>query len=165
VGFRQTPVEVERLARYDDCPRVSLVGLWRLAKTAVFSFSTFPLTAFYLIGYSALAVFALLAGFSLYCRLFTDLAIPGWTSHVLSASFFGALNAWGISILGEYVIRIYDQVRGRPVFIVDRIASQESSPSNGDAPYLDLLEQATAATAALQGEAYVESAGARGIRS
>jgi dolichol-phosphate mannosyltransferase len=120
VGFRQRGIEVERQARYDARPRVSLRGLWRLAKTAVFSFSTLPLSIFYLIGYSALAIFLTLAGYSLYCRLFTDLAIPGWTSHILSASFFGALNALGISILGEYVVRIYDQVRGRPIYVVDR---------------------------------------------
>ena len=77
VGFRQTGVVVERLARYDDRPRVSLRGLWRLAKTAIFSFSSLPLTIFYMIGYSALAIFVVLAGYSLYCRLFlTDLADP-----------------------------------------------------------------------------------------
>ena len=108
------------MARYDDRPRVSLRGLWRLAKTAIFSFSSLPLTIFYLIGYSALAIFVALTGYSLYCRLFTDLAIPGWTSYILSASFFGALNALGISMLGEYVLRIYDQVRGRPLYLIDR---------------------------------------------
>ena len=54
VGFRQIGIEVRRLPRYDDKPRVSLRGLWRLAKTAIFSFSTFPLFVFTLIGYSAL---------------------------------------------------------------------------------------------------------------
>jgi glycosyltransferase involved in cell wall biosynthesis len=130
VGFRQTGVVVERLARYDDRPRVSLRGLWRLAKTAIFSFSTLPLTIFYLIGYSALAIFVGLAGYSLYCRLFTDLAIPGWTSYILSASFFGALNALGISMLGEYVLRIYDQVRGRPLYVVDRMVNVANADGN-----------------------------------
>jgi dolichol-phosphate mannosyltransferase len=132
VGFRQTGVVVERLARYDDRPRVSLRGLWRLAKTAIFSFSSLPLTIFYLIGYSALAIFVALAGYSLYCRLFTDLAIPGWTSYILSASFFGALNALGISMLGEYVLRIYDQVRGRPLFLVDRTVNMDSTDNRTD---------------------------------
>ena len=113
-------IEVRRDARYDGQPRVSLRGLWRLAKTAIFSFSTFPLAVFSLIGYSALAVFVGLSGFSLFCRLFTDLAVPGWTSNVLVASFFGAVNALGISMLGEYVARIYDQVRGRPMYLVER---------------------------------------------
>jgi dolichol-phosphate mannosyltransferase len=97
--------------------------LWRLAKTAVFSFSTFPLFVFSVIGYSALAVFVGLSVFSLVCRFFTNLAIPGWTSTVLVASFFGAVNALGISILGEYVARIYDQVRGRPLYLVDRVVN------------------------------------------
>jgi len=68
----------------------------------------------------AAAVFLGLSVFSVFCKLFTSLAIPGWTSYILTGSFFGALNALGISILGEYVIRIYDQVRGRPQFVVDR---------------------------------------------
>lgn len=120
VGFRQIGLPVERLARYDERPRVSLRGLWRLAKTAVFSFSRFPLSVFYFIGCAAFALFLGLAGYSLYCRLFTELAIPGWTSQLLTATFFGALNALGISILGEYVVRIYDQVRGRPIYVIDR---------------------------------------------
>lgn len=146
VGYRQTGIEVERLARYDDQPRVSFWGLWRLAKTAIFSFSTFPLTVFYVIGYLALGIFVAVSGYSLVCRLFTDLAIPGWTSHVLIGCFFGALNALGISILGEYVVRIYDQVRGRPLYLVDRCVNFTTSTSKheqspGDDVYERLLAQ------------------------
>ena len=130
VGYRQKGVEVRREARYDDKPRVSLRGLWRLAKTAVFSFSSVPLSVFYVIGYSSLTLFASLSCFVLYCKLFTALAIPGWTSEMLVASFFGAVNALGISILGEYVTRIYDQVRGRPLYLVARTCNLQSNPSN-----------------------------------
>ena len=111
---------MERNPRYDVQPRVSLRGLWRLAKTAIFSFSSLPLAVFNFLGYAALGVFVGLGGYSISCRLFTEQAIPGWTSHILSASFFGAINALGISMLGEYVIRIYDQVRGRPLYLIDR---------------------------------------------
>lgn len=146
VGFRQSGVPVERLARYDERPRVSLRGLWRLAKTAVFSFSTFPIALFACIGYGALGVFVALSGFCLGCKLFTDLAIPGWTSHMLTATFFGAINALGIGILGEYVVRIYDQVRGRPIYLVDRLSealsAAEEQPCAGDEPYLQLLRDA-----------------------
>jgi dolichol-phosphate mannosyltransferase len=153
VGFRQKGIVVERLARYDDCPRVSLGGLWRLAKTAVFSFSSFPLTLFYFIGYSALTVFVCLSGYAVFCKLFTDLAIPGWTTHVLSASFFGALNALGISMLGEYVTRIYDQVRGRPLFVVDRKVNFDVSDQKTieeDLAASGLIEEATALLGAMQ---------------
>jgi dolichol-phosphate mannosyltransferase len=138
VGFRQTGIVVERQARYDEKPRVSMRGLWRLAKTAIFGFSSFPLTVFQLIGYSALTVFVGLSGYALFCKLFTDLAIPGWASHVLSASFFGALNALGISILGEYVIRIYDQVRGRPLYLVARRVNFDE-PTSAESP--DALDE------------------------
>jgi len=47
----------------------------------------------------------------------------------LSASFFGALNALGISVLGEYVVRIYDQVRARPIYLVGRaVGRRKLSP-------------------------------------
>jgi glycosyltransferase involved in cell wall biosynthesis len=130
VGFQQKGIEVRRNPRYDAQPRVSLRGLWRLAKTAVFSFSSFPLTLFYLIGYSALLVFLGLGAYSVGCKLFTDRAIPGWTSHVLVASFFGAINALGICVLGEYVTRIYDQVRARPLYLVDRTVRRAGQPTD-----------------------------------
>ncbi len=149
VGFRQTGVPVERAARYDDNPRVSLGGLFRLAKTALFSFSSFPLTIFYVIAISAMGLFVGLGGYSVFCKLFTDRAIPGWTSHILTGSFFGALNALGICILGEYVTRIYDQVRHRPLYLVERtvnlepqVTVAEDETRDGDAPYVDLMEQA-----------------------
>ncbi|MEX2111634.1 MAG: glycosyltransferase family 2 protein [Pirellulales bacterium] len=131
VGYRQKGVEVRRQARYDGKPRVSLRGLFRLAKTAIFSFSTFPLFLFSLIGYSALAVFLGLSGFSLFCKLFTSMAIPGWTSMLLESSFFGALNALGISMLGAYVARIYDEVRGRPVYLIERAVNDPATGNHG----------------------------------
>jgi dolichol-phosphate mannosyltransferase len=143
VGFRQTGINVERQARYDKQPRVSLRGLWRLAKTAIFSFSSLPLTVFSGIGYSALALFFCLAFYALGCRFITGTAIPGWTTHVLTGSFFGALNALGISMLGEYAVRIYDQVRNRPLYLVDRVVNfhapappqQDTPPESRASPY------------------------------
>jgi len=128
VGYRQIGVEVERQGRYDAQPRVSMAGLFRLAKTAIFGFSSVPLAAFYVIGLTALAMFVGLGGYALFSRLFTNWAIPGWTTHVLSATFFGALNALGISILGEYVTRIYDEVRQRPLYLVQRSVNIEQPP-------------------------------------
>jgi len=162
VGFRQVGIEVERNARYDENPRVSLRGLVRLAKTAMFSFSTFPLTLFHVIGVSAAALFVGLSTYGLWCKLISGSAIPGWTSHVLTGSFFGALNALGICILGEYVIRIHDQVRGRPLYLIDRLVNFDRNEDRdegqrqgrgdhrgrydarqGDAPYLELMREAT----------------------
>ncbi|MEZ6062333.1 MAG: glycosyltransferase family 2 protein [Planctomycetaceae bacterium] len=121
IGFRQTGVRVERDARHDETPRVSLAGLFRLAKTAVFSFSAFPLTLFYVIAAVSAVVCGASVSFVVYHKLITGLAIPGWASVIITASFFGSLNALGISVLGEYVIRIYHQVRSRPVYVADNV--------------------------------------------
>lgn len=128
VGFRQTGIPVERAARYDDAPRVSPLGLFRLAKSALFSFSAVPLAVFYLIAALATGAFVFLSSFSLYHKLVTGLSIPGWTSTVLISTFFGAINALGIGVLGDYVIRIYDQVRARPMFLVARTVNVEEEP-------------------------------------
>ena len=126
VGFRQAGVVVERNARYDDRPRVSLAGLFRLAKTAMFSFSTLPLAIFHVIGATATVVFL---GAERLLAVLQALYQPGHSRlDFLCADrqFLRALNALGISILGEYVIRIYDQVRGRPLYLVDRTVNMET---------------------------------------
>jgi glycosyltransferase involved in cell wall biosynthesis len=120
VGFRQIGISVERLARHDDQPRVSLRQLFALAKTAIFGFSRTPLSLFYVISLLAAVICVGCTAYTLYHKLVTGLAIPGWTSIATLVSFFGAVNLFGISVLGEYVVRIYDQVRGRPQFVVAR---------------------------------------------
>ena len=131
-GFNQTGISVERAARHDDHPRVSLKGLFRLAKTAIFSFSGFPLKFFYVIAGISACVCGGSIGFVLWHKMMTGLAIPGWASMIITASFFGALNALGISILGEYVIRIYDQVRSRPVYVADSVKNRLQFPGGSD---------------------------------
>lgn len=135
-GFRQIGIRVERAARHDDQPRVSLTGLFRLAKTAIFSFSSFPLKFFYVIAAVSAGVCLASAGFVVWHKTFTGLAIPGWASTIMTASFFGALNALGISILGEYVIRIYDQVRSRPIFLADSVVNRPGLPTQ--VPHRDI---------------------------
>ena len=120
VGFRQIGVPVERLERHDEQPRVSTAQLFALAKTAIFGFSRAPLNLFYGFAILSLLIFAGTFSFTLYHKFITHLAIPGWTSITMMASLFGTLNSLGICVLGEYVIRIYDQVRARPGFVVGR---------------------------------------------
>jgi len=141
VGFCQTGIPVERDARYDDQARVSLAGLFRLAKTAIFSFSAFPLTLFSFIAALSATVCAGSVGFVLWHKTVTGLAIPGWASVIMTASFFGALNAMGISVLGEYVIRIYDQVRRRPVHLVDRIVTAGTQKATSRSNPYDLIDE------------------------
>jgi glycosyltransferase involved in cell wall biosynthesis len=133
VGFKQEGVVVERGARYDGRPRVSTRGLFRLAATAVFSFSRVPLSVFYVIALLSGLAFMGLASFTLYHRVFTGLAISGWTSTIMTTTFFGTLNALGIAVLGEYVVRIYDEVRDRPSYVVAREVGRVAPPRGDSA--------------------------------
>lgn len=130
VGFRQQGIVVERCARHDDKPRVSLRQLFKLAQSAIFGFSRFPLFIFYAISFASLAVAGSCLTYALVSKWFTGLAIPGWASTTTLASFFGGLNALGIAVLGEYVIRIHQQVLGRPSYIVDRVDCSSSYTAN-----------------------------------
>jgi polyisoprenyl-phosphate glycosyltransferase len=120
VGFRQQALPVERLDRYDRKPRVRFRGLISLAKTAFFSFSRAPLTAFYWLAALSAVVSVGTTSFAYYHKLVTGLAIPGWASITSVCAFFGAINALGIAMLGEYIARIYDQVRARPSYVIAR---------------------------------------------
>lgn len=133
VGFKQVGVPVERGTRHDAHPRVTLLGLFQLAKTALFSFSAAPLSMFYGLATLALALFVIVGGFSLYRAFATGLAVPDWTSTVMTGSLLAGLNALGIAVLGEYVVRIYDQVRERPSFIVARQRNGPGQPGRADA--------------------------------
>jgi polyisoprenyl-phosphate glycosyltransferase len=129
VGFRQTGVPVARNARHDQTPRVSIWGLIRLAKTAIFSFSNLPLIAFYGIAAASCCVCCGLMLFVLFHKLVSGLAIPGWTSGIIAASFFGTLNALGVAVLGEYVVAIYEEARCRPLYIIDRTVNLNTATS------------------------------------
>ncbi len=154
-GFRQIGVPIERAARHDEHPRVSFWQLVRLAKAAIFSFSSMPIAFFYAVALVSLLVCLGASAFAVFHRLVTGLAVSGWTSIIITSSFFGALNAAGLAVIGEYVVRIYDQVRARPPYViertfcprsqssdradtilewVDRSLSEEDSPASGKAP-------------------------------
>jgi dolichol-phosphate mannosyltransferase len=141
VGFPQVGIAVERGARHDDRPRVSLLGLVRLARTAFFSFSSAPLTLFHMVAAAAALLCIALVGWT---AVGAATGQPVGTTIVVIeiAAFLTALNALGFGILGEYIGRIFGQVRGRPNYIV---ASARNFPRpTGVATPSDAVGAATA---------------------
>jgi len=123
VGFKQIGIPAPRRHRYDGAARTGLKGKWDLAANAIFSFSYLPLIVFRLFGILALIVSLTLAVYALYHKFITGLAVTAWTSNIITVTFFGGLNLFGIGIIGEYISRIYNEVKDRPKYIIDRIAS------------------------------------------
>jgi len=131
VGFKQIGLPVPRRLRYDQSPRTNLKAKWNLAINAIFSFSYLPLIIFRILGILALMVSIFLASFTLYHKLISGLAVTAWASNLITITFFGGLNLFGIGIIGEYISRIYNEVRARPRYIIDRIAVSDK-PSDSD---------------------------------
>ena len=126
-GFRQVGVPVARCRRRDCKSRVGLRGLWKLSMNAIFSFSYVPLLVFRLVGALSIGLSGLLMAYALGYKLFSAVTIPAWTSQVITTSFFGGINIFGIGILGEYIARIYDEMKKRPVYVVERLVPAESA--------------------------------------
>ncbi|MBN1346106.1 MAG: glycosyltransferase family 2 protein [Phycisphaerae bacterium] len=123
VGFRQVGVPVPRRSRYDDSTRVGYRGLLKLANNAIFSFSHAPLTLFRMLGAIAVVFSVALISYACYGKFITGEAIKAWMSQFVTITFFGGVNLLGVGIIGEYVVRIYDEVKKRPAYVIDQITS------------------------------------------
>jgi glycosyltransferase involved in cell wall biosynthesis len=116
-GFRQTGVEVERNPRFHGKPRVTLLGLTKLAMDGIFSFSTIPLRFLFVLGIaiSFLALAVALTG--IYLRYLLGRPFLGWQFGLTTIFFFSGVQLICIGIIGEYVGRIYEEVKRRPYYI------------------------------------------------
>lgn len=119
VGFRQTAVHYDRSARFAGDTHYPLHKMVRFATDGIISFSTLPLRIATLLGVlSGLAAFAV-AGWVLFVILSGIHAVPGWATLMLAVSLASSAQLLMIGILGEYLGRIYDEVKRRPLYLVD----------------------------------------------
>lgn len=130
VGFKQIGVSAQRRQRYDKSVRTGLKGKWNLAMTAIFSFSHLPIVLFRVFGVLAICISLSLASYALYDKLIIGTAVKAWTSIIIAITFFGGLNLFGIGIIGEYISRINNEIRGRPKYIIDRINTGKKVSNN-----------------------------------
>ncbi len=135
VGFTQTGLEFDREARQLGQPRQTMGRLTRLALDALYSFTDVPLKLALLLGLGvsllSFTAVAVITGL----RIFTDLAIPGWASTLVAIFFMGGVQLICVGVLGEYISRIYDEVRSRPPYIAEEVTpSPEEEESPGSAP-------------------------------
>jgi len=118
VGFRQTGVAVARRTRYDRKTRVGFRGLLALAMNSLFSFSTVPLLGFRIAGLAAIGLSIALVVYGMIMRILSGTILTPPQNLVSLVSFFAGVNLLGIALLGEYLARIYEEVKGRPRYIV-----------------------------------------------
>jgi Glycosyltransferases involved in cell wall biogenesis len=116
IGYRQTYIEFIAPKRFAGVSKFSLKKMLLFAVDGITSYSKLPLRlAFYLGMVFGLFSFAILLHV-LYIKLFTADAIPGWATTSASISMFGGLQLIGLGIIGEYVGRIFEEVKERPLY-------------------------------------------------
>jgi len=118
-GFKQAPVLFDRHARHAGKSEYTLKKLLRLAKDGVFGFSDAPLKLATRLGFSAAFIALLGAIYAIASKLFFTVNVPGWAMIMVAVFFMGGVQLIMLGIMGEYIARIHDEVRERPVYIID----------------------------------------------
>jgi dolichol-phosphate mannosyltransferase len=118
VGFKQIPVEYVREERFAGETKYPLKKMLALAMDAITSFSYKPLKLATSLGFFiSLLSFAYMI-FILFQRIFTDTTVTGWASTVGLILFTQGIVLMILGLMGEYIGRIYDEIKGRPVYII-----------------------------------------------
>lgn len=125
VGFKQTAVEYIREERWAGETKYPLKKMLKLATDGIFSFSYKPLKLATYIGFLLSASGFLYLLYVLYQRLFTLNTQTGWASIIAVNLIFNGITLVILGILGEYVGRIYEEVKGRPLYIVKEVIGLE----------------------------------------
>lgn len=118
-GYRQTSVEYARPERYAGQESQSFKRLWRLAVDGLISFSTIPLRIWSYVGLF-FAILSFLYGLVIITKtLFFGVDIPGYASTMVIILFLGGIQLLSLGVLGEYIGRIFEEVKKRPLYVVD----------------------------------------------
>jgi polyisoprenyl-phosphate glycosyltransferase len=124
VGFRQTGVIVERDERFAGTTNYGPLKLLKLASDGLFSFSIMPLRAAAMLGLVAILLSTAFSIYTLYAKLILHRAPAGFTSIMLFMSFLAGVQLFFLGIIGEYIGRIYQETKRRPLYVVGSVVRQ-----------------------------------------
>jgi glycosyltransferase involved in cell wall biosynthesis len=118
VGFRQIGIEYPRSSRHSGEPKYTFGKLMKLALDGLLSFSMLPLRLAAYAGLSIAAVSFLAAMYYLWGRLMSDKTIPGFATTIIVVLFLGGVQLVTLGIVGEYIGRMYEEIKARPLYVV-----------------------------------------------
>jgi dolichol-phosphate mannosyltransferase len=121
VGFKQVGMAIERPARFAGSSKYSLRRLVGLAFDGIFAFSTLPLRAAAVLGALAIALSTAFAVYSLFAKIFLSQTPRGFTALVFIITFLSGVNLLFLGVIGEYIGRVYEEVKTRPLYVVQKI--------------------------------------------
>lgn len=124
-GYSTSYVNYDRPKRADGLTKFSFIKLWNLALDGMFSFSTLPLRIWTYLG-AGLAILSIsYMIFTIIKTLIFGIDLPGYASLLSFMLLIGGINLIGIGMLGEYIGRIFIEVKGRPLYVVESVISSE----------------------------------------
>lgn len=127
VGFRQIGVPYKRAARFAGSTKYPFKKMLKLALTAITGFSYFPLQVATYLGFISAGLALIFIPVVVIERLVGNQAFFGQATTLVSVLFLGGVQLISLGILGEYIGRIYDEVKGRPLYIVREAPENDSS--------------------------------------
>ncbi len=117
IGFKRSLIRFDAPERFAGSSKYSIAKMIKLAKQGVFSFSTYPIRFCLRMGTGLISVAILYLLYAIV--MFTgNGTVPGWTSLVAVVVFFGGLNLFTLGVLGEYIARTFEEVKGRPRYLL-----------------------------------------------
>jgi glycosyltransferase involved in cell wall biosynthesis len=125
VGFNSIGVPYERPQRAAGSSKFNLWRLWNFALDGVVSFSTAPLRAWFYVGVVIAAVSVLYALFIITRVLIFGIDTPGYASLLIAVLLMGAIQLLSLGIIGEYLGRLFLEVKGRPIYVVEGVYEDE----------------------------------------
>lgn len=124
-GFKQVGIPVERAKRSAGESKYGLRRLFALAFDGIFAFSVVPLRAAAALGTLAIAVSTLFALYSLYAKFFMEQSPRGFTALILVITFLSGIHLFFLGVIGEYLGRVYQEVKGRPIYVVRKLIGRD----------------------------------------
>jgi len=119
MGFEQIPFEYERKKRIAGTTKYTLKKMLKLALTGVLSFSTKPLHISLFLGFLSIAIALMILTWVLYLYFNKpEVLVPGWSSIIITILFMGGAQMLVLSIIGEYIANIFNEIKKRPEYIV-----------------------------------------------
>ncbi|BAY20377.1 putative glycosyl transferase [Calothrix sp. NIES-2100] len=118
VGFNQTSILYDRPQRYRGVTKWNYWRLWNFALDGITSFSFVPLKVWSYFGLTLSLLSFLYASFLIIRTLILGIDIPGYASLMVTVLFLGGVQLLSLGIIGEYLGRVYEQVKGRPLYLV-----------------------------------------------
>ena len=126
VGYRQIGIKYKRDKRYNGKTKYNYFKLIRLALDSITSFSTKPLSFITLIGFMVSLFSFMLGVLFIFIKLIYKFPVSGWTSLIITLLFFNGFQIFLIGIVGEYIARMFIEVKNRPLYLIREIIDNEN---------------------------------------